>query len=167
MRRQIAEAKKHNMRVVYDISQQVANCPPEDLRAGIEAAELVVVNDYEASMLFERSGFNQKEALKMLKTLVITRGKEGSDIFTRGKKPKKIKAIISDKEVDPTGAGDAYRAGFLYGYVRQWDEETCGQMGAVAASYAVDTHGTQNHYFSVEDIQKRYKENFGKEIDLS
>lgn len=166
MRRQIAEAKKHNMRVVYDISQQVANCPVEDLRAGIEVAELVIVNDYEAAMLFERSELSQKEVLKKLKNLVITRGKEGSEIFVGKNKPIKIKAITSDKEVDPTGAGDAYRAGFLYGYVREWDIEMCGQMGAVAASYAVDVHGTQNHYFSAEDFQNRYKENFGKEIVL-
>lgn len=166
MRRQLAEAKKHNMRVVYDISQQVANCPAEDLRAGIEAAELVIVNDYEAAMLLERSGYNQKEIMKQLKIFVVTRGKEGSDIFIEKQKPIKIKAIISDKEIDPTGAGDAYRAGFLYGYLRGWNVEICGQMGAVAASFAVESHGTQNHFFDVELFKKRYNENFKEDIEL-
>ncbi len=166
MRRQLAEAKTHNMRVVYDISQQVANCPVEDLRAGIEVAELVVVNDYEAAMLFERSGYSQKEVIDMLDVLVITRGKEGSDIYAHKYKPLKVKAVLSDNQQDPTGAGDAYRAGFLYGYVRSWDLEICGQMGAVAASFAVEEHGTQKHYFDIEGYKQRYKESFGQEISL-
>lgn len=165
MRRQISEAAKNNHRVVYDISQQVANCPSEDLRAGVEAAELVIVNDYEAALLTERSGYTLDELKTKLDTLVITRGKTGSTIFA-GKSKIDIPAVSVEKEIDPTGAGDAYRAGFFYGYTRGWELELCGQMGAVAASYAVDEHGTQNHYFSVDEFQNRYKENFGQEISL-
>lgn len=166
MRRQVAEAQEHGLRLVYDISQQVANCPSEDLRAGLEAAELVIVNDYEAAMLTERSGYTQKDLISMLKVLVITRGKEGSDIYTGKNKPIKISAAITQAEQDPTGAGDAYRAGFLYGYVRDWGLKTCGQMGAVAASFAVEAHGTQKHAFTAETFKKRYNEYFNEEVQL-
>jgi adenosine kinase len=166
MRRQVGECAKHNIRLVYDPGQQTLTIPAEDLRAGIEAAEIVVVNEYELSVLSKKTGWNEEELQAKVQVLISTHGKRGS-IITGNKVPEpiKIESAKPSKIADPTGAGDSYRAGFLYGYLRQWAPRKCGQLGSVVASFALEQHGPQAP-LAKESVVLRYKQTFNEEIKL-
>lgn len=166
MKTQAAECKQYGLPLMYDPGQQVSNCPAADLQAGLETAEILIVNDYELSVLCERTA-TTPEAVKAKTPIVITTfGKDGSVI--EGNKVGEALAIGAarpDKIADPTGAGDAYRAGFLYGYLRQWQLRDCGRLGSIVASYVIEHHGTQTQ-LSKAAIIKRYQETFKEEITL-
>lgn len=165
MNRQVKECRDHGIKLVYDPGQQVAD-PSTDLAAGVEAAEILIINDYEFSLLCQKLDTTPEEIKKQVPIVITTLGKEGSVIEGRQMaKPVKVGIAKPAAIVDPTGAGDAYRAGFLYGYLRQWDMRVSGQLGAVIASFVVERHGTQAS-FSKEDVIKRYKDNFNEEIAL-
>lgn len=165
MNRQVAETSKYGLRLVYDPGQQVVD-EATDLKAGIEAAELIFVNDYEFSTLCQKTDITAQDLKARVPLVITTLGKHGSVI--EGKNvdmPINIDAAKPKQVVDPTGAGDAYRAGFLYGYLRQWDLRTCGQLGAVVASFIVEQHGTQQA-FTPAHIKQRYQDNFKQGIEL-
>ena len=123
-------------------------------------ATILIGNDYEVSLMEKKLELGHKKLVKLVPILITTLGGEGSLIETE---KEKIKIAVAKPEnmSDPTGAGDAYRAGFLAGYVRNFDLKTCGQMGAVAACYTVEKYGTTTHGFTIEEFCKRYQENFG------
>lgn len=165
MNRQVAECRDYHLRLVFDPGQQVSD-PATDLQAGVEAAEVLLVNDYELSVLCTKIGISADDLRAKLPLMVTTLGKEGSIIEGRNvTSPHHINIAKPKKVVDPTGAGDAYRAGFLYGYLRQWDLRVCGQLGSVVASFIVEHHGTQ-HTFSKQEVIERYTANFNEEIKL-
>jgi adenosine kinase len=173
MARQVEECKKHKLRLFYDIGQQVSNVSPEDLRVGIEAAELLIVNDYEMGLLEKKTGWSKRTILEKIPLVIVTLGEYGCEIFTQAMTGNEcvirsalVPAVKLKKIVDPTGAGDAFRAGFLYGYVRQWDAVTCAQLGAVTASFAVEKYGTQEHQFNLPQVQTRFRETYGKNLRL-
>jgi adenosine kinase len=164
MRRQVEECQRHNLRLMYDPGQQVSSNPGQDLAAGVAAAEVLVVNDYELGVLCQRAGTTPAKLKASLPVMITTLGKDGSVVAgSQLAKPLTIGIAAPDKVADPTGAGDAYRAGFLYGYLRQWDLRICGQLGAVMASFIVERRGTQ-HQFSRTAIQERYRHNFNEEL---
>lgn len=164
MQRQVAECREYKLRLAYDPGQQVAALSDVDLSEGINAAEVVLLNDYETSMAADKLGLSADELKTKVPVLITTFGKQGS-VIEGSSVPEAIQIGIAQPAelVDPTGAGDAYRAGFLYGYLRQWDLRTCGQLGAVVASFIVEKHGTQTD-LSKQEITKRYKETFNEEI---
>lgn len=165
MRRQVGECKEFGLRLFYDIGQQVVNVPKEDLASGLDAAELLILNDYEFAVLSERTGRTSEEIKQKVPVVVITKGKSGSTIEGKNVREKIEIPTASPKIVaDPTGAGDAFRAGFLYGYTRGLDLETCGKMGAVTSVYAVENHGTQEFKFTKEEFEKRFEENFKEKL---
>ncbi len=167
MNKQVAECKKYNLRLFYDPGQQVLNSSAKDLYNGINAAELLILNDYELSTLSKRIGVSESSIKQKVPIVVTTLGKKGSII--EGARVKASIAIPTVKPKvlkDPTGAGDAYRAGFLYGYVRNWSLYVCGKMGALAATYAIEYHGTQNHFFTKKSFSNRYKEVFNEKLIL-
>jgi adenosine kinase len=166
MKAQVAECQELGLSLVYDPGQQVSNSPAQDLKAGVGAAEVLIVNDYEFGVLTEKTELTP-EAIKAKVPLVVTTlGKDGS-VIEGAKVPQPIKIPIAKPAVlaDPTGVGDAYRAGFLYGYLRQWQLPACGQLGAVVASFVIEHHGTQVQ-FSKQEIITRYQETFKEEITL-
>jgi adenosine kinase len=165
MNRQVAECQDYRLRLVYDPGQQVSD-PTTDLKAGSEAAEVLITNDYELSVLCQKLGTSPEDLKNKLPLVITTLGKYGS--IMEGKpinEPISIGIAKPEAVVDPTGAGDAYRAGFLYGYLRQWDLRVCGQLGSVVSSFIVERHGTQ-HHFSKQDVMERYRDNFNGEIEL-
>ncbi len=165
MNRQVKECQLYKLRLVYDPGQQVSS-DSTDLQAGVAAAEIVLLNDYERSVLCDRVSISQTELPTQVSLLITTLGKDGSII--EGKKvdsPINVGIAKPKQVIDPTGAGDAYRAGFLYGYLRQWDLLICGQLGAAMASLIIEQHGTQ-HVLSRQEILSRYQENFNEEIEL-
>ncbi len=134
-----------------------------DLRIGVEHASYIVGNDYEINLI--QSRINNFRALVKNKIVITTFGKKGALIEQDGKKipisPVHVKDIT-----DPTGAGDAWRAGFLAGICRNYDLQTCGQLGSVISSYAISYYGTQEHKFTKEQFTRRYKDAYNKTIEL-
>ncbi len=144
---------------LYDPSQHIPRMTGDELRKGIEGAAFLMVNDYELGMIQNLTGMSQEEIRAYLRFMVVTRGAEGSDIYT----PEEVihTPVVPPKNiVDPTGVGDAFRGGFLTGYSRGFDLDICGRMGAVAATYCLETKGTQEHRYTPAEFIARYRHHF-------
>lgn len=135
----------------------------EDLSYGVENSSHVIGNDYEINLMTNR--VKKWRELAFRKIVITTLGAEGAMIEHEGKK-EQIKAVSPKKVVDPTGAGDAFRSGFLAGVERGLDLKTSGQMGAVAASFAIEQYGTQEHIFSLEGFKNRYRQAYSNVLEL-
>lgn len=157
---QVEECKKLKKRYCYDIGQQATNVSAKDIKAGIEGCELLIVNDYEMGIIQQKTGWTQDKIVTMVPTCVITLGEKGSIVWNEGRQ-RMVPAIKDVKVVDPTGAGDAFRAGFLYGYLRQAEPSVCAQIGGTSASFAIEASGTQTHHFTRERFKERYESAFG------
>mgnify|MGYP001609715274 CR=1 FL=1 len=116
-------------------------------------------------LLSNRIQKTRDKLLDNIDILITTLGEEGSVIQTKDQSIQ-VNPVKPKEVIDPTGAGDAYRAGFLAGYTRGSDLKICGQMGSVASCYSIEKYGTTNHKFSIEEFCNRYKENFGEELSL-
>jgi adenosine kinase len=165
MNRQVKQCQAQHLRMFYDPGQQVSD-NRVDLSAGVDAAEVLFVNDYEMGLLHHRINTTPEEIKQQVPLVITTLGRDGS-VIEGYEVPEPIKVGIAQPAdiADPTGAGDAYRAGFLYGYLRQWELIKCGQLGATLASFIVERRGTQPWY-SQQDVLERYKKNFKEEIEL-
>ena len=167
MDRLIGQCNKYKLRMLYDFGQQVSNSPPDFLLKGVKSAEIIIANDYEMSVLSDKIKLSLNKIKKLVPICITTLGDKGSIIEGKNiKTPIKIKPSKPKKNLDPTGAGDAFRAGFLYGYVRGWDLKICGQMGSVLAVYTVETHGTQEHSFTKKEFAKRYYQNYNQTLNI-
>jgi adenosine kinase len=165
MRRQVQECKQLGLTLCYDIGQQVSNAPAEDLRAGLDAAEVLIINEYELHVLSKRTGRSIESIIASVPLVVTTYGPNGSRIEGASlAEPIEIGAAPPTNVADPTGAGDAYRSGFLYGYARDWPLVTCGRLGAVCASFGIETLGTQSHAPTRQQIAERYEAVFDEQV---
>ncbi len=160
MARQVTECQKLRKRLFYDVGQQAVNIPGEDIRAGIEAAELLIVNDYEISVLAQKTGLSQQEIFDKVPVCVITLGVEGCEMYHKGQRVARVASAAIETVVDPTGAGDAFRAGFLHAYLHDEPLQLCGEYGCTAAAYTVEKQGTQTHTFTMKEFQQRHKQNY-------
>lgn len=161
MVRHCREARSAGVPVVFDPSFQVTALDGESLCEAARGARAVIVNDYEFAVFEDKSGLAREDLLGLADFWVVTYGEEGSEILRRGGGKTRIPAAQAREVVDPTGAGDAYRGGFVAGMLRGADLEVCGRMGSVAAVYAVESYGTQSHAYELEEFWSRYDENFG------
>ncbi len=123
----------------------------------------MAVNDYEAELLEERTGKSPHEIAEMCEALIITRGGKGSHIYT-SKHRYEIPPAEAQEVVDPTGCGDAYRAGLLYGLMNELDWETTGRVASLMGAIKIAHHGTQNHHFSMEEFRNRFHNAFGHHL---
>jgi adenosine kinase len=165
MKRQVQECVDWKLRLCYDIGQQVSNLPGNEMRIGVEAAEILILNDYEITVLTQKTGLSLEKIKKTVPIVVTTLGKRGSLI--EGAKISEavhVGVVKADQVADPTGAGDAFRSGFLYGYARNWPLKACAQLGACCGTYAVETVGTQSHTFSPSELTKRYESAFNEPL---
>jgi adenosine kinase len=145
---------------VFDPGQGLPMFGGEELRSFIERAAWVAVNDYEGSLLSERTGWSLEQIAAKVRALIVTRGAEGSWIFSDGKRLE-IPVAKAANIADPTGCGDAYRAGLLFGLERGLDWPTTGRIAALLASIKIEQHGTQHHRVSPEEFQQRFRAAFG------
>ena len=157
------QAAKANANYLYDPAVQIPRFSGDQLRAGINGAKIVIGNDYEIALLLKNSGLSEKQILSGGRILISTGGVKGSLIMTSREKIL-IPIAKAKSAVDPTGAGDAYRAGFLAGFIKDLPLAVCGRMGALAAAYTVERYGTQTHHFTLAQFKKRYKINFNHEL---
>jgi adenosine kinase len=160
MRQYVAECRELGLPYLYDPSQQIVRMTSEELREGIEGAYALFVNDYEFGLVHKMTGMSTNELLKRVQLLVVTRGEKGSSIYS-GQEEYNAPIVPAERIVDPTGVGDAFRGGFLTGYSRSLDWETCGQMGALAASYCLEQKGPQGQDYTKAEFFERYQKNFG------
>lgn len=156
MRKQVEQCKTYGLRLVYDVGQQVSNAPVEDIAAGIDAATVLILNEYEMSLACAKVGRSASSVKSAVPVVVTTLGDKGSLIEGADlPHPIQVPVVAANKAEDPTGAGDAYRAGFLYGYIRDWPLEHCAQLGAACGVFAVESTGTQTHSFTLRSVRER------------
>lgn len=160
------ECQDFHINYMLDPGMQLPALAADDLKDMLNAATILIGNDYEIALLKEKLSLNEAQLLDQVEILITTLGEKGSRVQTK-KQTLEINAAKPNQVLDPTGAGDAYRAGFLAGFTKELDLKTCAQMGSLAACYAIEKYGTTNHTFTVEEFKKRYKENFGEELSLS
>lgn len=153
--------KKKGINYICDPGQSLTAWGKKALIEWLKGSMLLTSNDYELEMIMNRTGIGKKGLLKLTKTIITTLGEKGSLIST-SKSDISIRAAKVFDVVDPTGAGDAYRAGLLKGLVMGKDIQTAAKMGAVAATYAIEKYGTQEHHYTYQDFIKRYRSNFGE-----
>jgi adenosine kinase len=149
---------------IFDPGQGLPMFGGEELIAFIEQATWVTVNDYELQLLQERTGLSPHEIAGRLDALVVTLGGEGSHIYTEQRRID-IPAAQAHAVNDPTGCGDAYRAGLLYGLMNGLDWETTGRIAALMGAIKIEHHGTQNHRFTFDEFRNRYRDSFGMALD--
>ena len=159
MKKHVDECIKLHIPYMYDPAFQIGDFSKGELHKAISHAALCIGNDYEIALMEKKLEVSHTTLCSLVPILITTIGAKGSVIET-GKKTYTIKPAKAKNSSDPTGAGDAYRAGFLVGYVRGLDLQTCGQMGSVASVYTVETYGTQTHTYTIAQFSKRYKENY-------
>lgn len=165
MKKYVAQCRKLRLRYLYDPAFQIGNFSSEELRDGITGAQILIGNDYEIALIGQKLDVSHEELVVMVPILITTLGAKGSIIETR-KESIHCKPAKPKNTSDPTGAGDAYRAGFITGYLRGLSLKVCGQIGSVAAVYTVEKYGTQTHHYTKKEFIKRYYENFSTKIIL-
>jgi adenosine kinase len=145
---------------IFDPGQQCARMGGEELREGVAGARLVIVNDYEFELLRQKTGMDEADVLGQAEVLIVTRGENGSTIYTRDGRTQ-VSAVPTHRIVDPTGVGDAFRGGLLKGMARGFDYETSAQLGSVAAAYALEHLGGSSHSYTLDEFRARYEQHFG------
>jgi adenosine kinase len=154
------ECQELGLPYMFDPGMQIPRLSGEDLKKGILGATIAIFNEYEYDMMLEKTGLSEKDILNKVQLLVKTLGGEGSLLITRESKVK-VPVAKPVKVVDPTGAGDAFRAGLLKGYFEKASLETMGRYASVTAVYAVEHKGATEHKYTMEEFEKRFNENFG------
>ncbi|WP_018870280.1 MULTISPECIES: carbohydrate kinase family protein [unclassified Thioalkalivibrio] len=145
---------------MFDPGQGLPMFDGDDLKRFMENATYAAFNDYEAQLTADRTGMSMEQLAEMVDAMIVTRGGDGSDIYTGGKKIT-IPSVEPAAIKDPTGCGDAYRAGLLFGLEKGYDWETTGRIASLIGSIKIAHSGTQNHHFSAEEFADKFEKAFG------
>lgn len=151
---------------LFDPGQGMPMFNGEELLHFTGMAEYMAFNDYEAQLMQEKTGQTLEALAERVKALIVTRGAQGSTIYADGQCIE-IPCVEADAVLDPTGCGDAYRAGLMHGIAQGWDWRAAGQLASVMGSIKIASRGGQNHRQTRAEISARYKQAFGAEIVLS
>ena len=157
---QFVEAK---IPFIFDPGQGLPMFNGEELLTFVEQATWLTVNDYEGRMLQERTGRSLEELAAMVEALIVTKGGEGSDIYVDGQIIEIPTAKVAELN-DPTGCGDAFRAGLIYGIEHKYDWDVTGRIASLCGGIKIEHHGTQNHKYSIETFHQRYRDSFGSDF---
>ena len=165
------ECRTLHIPFVFDPSQQVARLTGPEILAGLEGAAILVANEYEFGVIEKKTGLSEAQVLERVPVLIVTRGEEGATIAVRGAHDapggslthRIPPARVHGAAIDPTGVGDAFRAGLLAARQRGLSWEVAGRVGSVAAVFALETVGAQPKRYSMADFLDRYRENYGSE----
>jgi len=144
---------------VFDPGQGLPMFTEEDLKNFFKQATWITVNDYEWQMMQEKTDMSPHDVAELVDALIVTKGGEGSLIYTTEKRYE-IPSATPSKLEDPTGCGDAHRAGLLYGLMNDMDWETTGRIASLMGAIKIESHGTQNHSFTMDEFKEKFKSNF-------
>ena len=151
---------------IFDPGQGLPMFDGPELLRFVDQASIVAVNDYEGQLLCDRTGLDLDALARRVDALVVTRGAEGSTILHDGSAAD-IPAVQAEAVNDPTGCGDAYRAGLLFGLMNDADWPTIGRIASLMGAIKIASHGTQNHAVSRDSFESRFRESFGYALDFS
>ncbi len=160
MVRLVEDCKALGLPYVYDPSQQIVRLSGADLRAGIDGSLVTIANEYEFELIRDKTGLDAEAIRARTGTLVVTHGDKGSQIWSNGTMTA-VGIVPPAAEVDPTGVGDAYRAGVVLGLLHDLPWPVAGRVGALCATYALEALGTQRHAFTPDAFAARYAAHFG------
>jgi len=159
MHNYVLETREMKSKLVYDPSQQIARSDGSVLEECLDGAFLLVVNEYEHTAICSKTGLSRQQVLSRVENMIVTRGRDGADIYT----PEGsyfVPIVPTEQIVDPTGVGDAFRAGLLKGLMNGWPWDVSGQLGSLAAAYALEQKGSQNHTFTRAEFARRFRQHF-------
>jgi len=148
---------------MFDPGQNLPLFSKDELMTFLDQATWCVMNDYESQLMMNTTGESINTLAQQVDALIVTRGGEGSVVYTDGDEIE-IPTVNVDQAIDPTGCGDAYRAGLLLGLEKGWDWQTSGRVGSLIGAIKVQQEGTQNHQFSMEEFSRQYSLNFGLDL---
>ncbi len=151
------ECRSRKIRFIADPSQQIPRFDGEQLRAATDGAYALIVNAYETEVMCKKTGQTIDELCRSFEILVITQGARGADIYSGGELIS-VPTFPVTTIKDPTGAGDAFRAGFLRGLAANWPLRLCGMVGSLCAAYVLEQVGTQNHSFTISEFVQRFRQ---------
>jgi adenosine kinase len=154
-----AECRELGIDYLYDPSQQVLRLEGSEMARDMEGAKFLFCNDYEFGLISKKTGWSLDQILEHVKVLVITRGKDGADLYSDGDSVH-IPTVPEDEIVDPTGVGDSFRGGFLTGYSHGFDWKLCGEIGSLAAVYCLEQRGPQSHSYTRPEFVARFRKHF-------
>lgn len=154
------ELRKIGVPYLYDSGMQIPRLNAQELSQGVLGAKIAIFNEYEFEMMVKKTGLSTEDILNKIEILVVTLGEKGSVLRTKTERVH-VPAAKPYKVVDPTGAGDAYRAGLLKGYFENAGLEKMGQYASITSVYAVENKGATEHSYTLEEFYNRYKDNFG------
>lgn len=160
------EATEKKIPYLYAPGQETQRVNKDQLLTGIKGAEIIVVNDYELALIEKITGLTKNDLLKYAKIVITTFGAEGSEITTANNEVIRIPIAPTKNAIDPTGVGDAYISGFTTGYINDLPLKTCGQIGALIATYCLEQYGTQKHTFTPQEFEKRFLKSFNERLSL-
>ncbi len=166
MSRHAGECREFGIDFIYDPGQQIAVLDGETLLADSRGSAILILNEYELEMFKKKTGSREEELFDLTDTLIVTMGEDGA-VIRRRDESYAIPTAKPGSVLDPTGVGDAFRAGLLAGLSWGLAWPVCGRLGSLAAAYVIETDGPQNHRYSLADFIQRYQQNFGPEEALS
>jgi adenosine kinase len=155
MQRHAREFAESGCRLIYDPSQQVVSLDADELREGIDQAWGVIGSDYEMAVIEQKTGLAVSDLVERVPFVGVTYAEHGSELHFDGRQVK-IPAVAAEPLIEPTGGGDAYRAGVFKGLALGLPLEIAGRMGSMAATYAVEQHGSQEHTYTPDEFVDRF-----------
>jgi adenosine kinase len=161
MTRYPAECRRLGIPFLFDPGQQVIALDGRQLEDGLRGAKVAVLNDYEWSVVSEKTGRTGRDVLELAEAVVVTLGADGSRIHARGEDAIHVKPVKPREVVDPTGCGDAYRGGLVRGILAGLDWKTCGQLGSLTGTFCIEAKGPTGYHFTRESFAARFESAFG------
>lgn len=162
MMRHSEVAKSRGIAIAADPSQQMARMDGQEIKTLIDGAAYLFMNEYELALAIQKTGWSDAEILSRVKHRVVTQGSKGARIESKGGELTKIKCPKESAKVDPTGVGDSFRSGFIAGLAWGLSHERCLQLGAMLATYVIETKGTQEYRFTSSEFLERFKAAYGE-----
>ncbi len=163
MLRHTQECRQRGYPFVADPSQQLAWLDGDQIRELVDGAAYLFTNAYEASMIEQKTGWTHRDVLDRVGIRVITHGREGATVEADGVEPVHVKTPSESRRADPTGVGDAFRAGYVAGLAWQLSPQRCAELGSMLATYVVETVGTQEYHLGRESFLRRFAEAYGSD----